>query len=312
MKVSDQLQLILNLTGDTQEKLARKIGVSFATVNSWINDRSVPRKKAAQRIEALLKELARIREIPLDPSEAKKKIIEQKRKKHPRILNKILKRPDLFKQFILSLTYNSNRIEGSTFSEHETALVLFENTTITSKNMIEHLEVKNHQSALQYLFRYLQEDKRLDELLVLKLHAILMNGIQEDAGFYRDHPVRFVGSNIPTANYLKVPDRMKVLCSELEKEPQDLIGQDIIGLIAQIHSHFEQIHPFSDGNGRVGRLLMNAMLLQKNIAPAMIRQEKKKNYIKFLQNAQKKKDFSGLEEFLCEAILISYVIMEKE
>ena len=88
-------------------------------------------------------------------------------------------------------------------------------------------------------------------------------------------------------------------------------GKDIIGLSAGIHGRFEQIHPFSDGNGRVGRLLLSAMLLKKNIAPAIIRQEQKQLYYTYLYKAQAKNDTSQLEDFICDAIIDGFKILER-
>lgn len=69
--------------------------------------------------------------------------------------------------------------------------------------------------------------------------------------------------NLPTANYLSVPKLMNSIFTEVEKK-----HADVISLSARVHSRFEQIHPFSEGNDRVGRLLMHAILLKYNLAPA--------------------------------------------
>jgi len=82
-------------------------------------------------------------------------------------------------------------------------------------------------------------------------------------------------------------------------------------LSASVHSKLEQIHPFGDGNGRVGRLLMNAMLLRSNFAPAIIRQEQKQLYYTYLYKAQTKEDQSQLEDFLCEAVMDGFKILDR-
>ena len=132
-----------------------------------------------------------------------------------------------------------------------------------------------------------------------------MNGIQADAGAYRRHGVRIVGSNVVTANHLKVPDLMRELSNEYEKKANDILAR-----VTKVHSRFEQIHPFSDGNGRVGRLLMNAMLLKKNLPPALIFQEARKFYMLYLNQSQTEADFSRLEDFLCDAVLGAYALMQ--
>lgn len=303
MDIAKKLQLIQKFSGLTQEQLARKLDVSFPTLNSWINGKSIPRKQALKRIDKLYKEITGQKIIPADVLQAKKAALTTKSLKYKNILKIILKRPDIYDQFVLSLTYNTNRIEGSTLTEDETAAVLFENKSLPNKTLIEQMEVKNHQAALQYLFKYLSCSKKINDALILKLHSILMNGIRDDAGMYRNHGVRIVGANVPTANYLKVPALMNELFKEIGRNKKDVIAHSSL-----IHSRFEQIHPFSDGNGRIGRLLIHAMLLRKNFPPAVIKEEKKRLYMKYLNKSQVKGDFSLLEDFICDAVLEGFMI----
>ena len=147
----------------------------------------------------------------------------------------------------------------------------------------------------------------IDEDLVLKLHGMLMNGIRDDAGCYRRHPVRIVGANIPTSNYLKIPMLMTELLEKIEKKEEDLVQQ-----IAVIHSVFEKIHPFSDGNGRIGRLLIQAMALRQKYPPAIILQKRKRRYNAALNKAQRTDDTAELEEFLCDAFLFGIRMLERK
>ena len=307
MKIQEKLQLILKLSGLTQQELAGRLGVTFVALNRWINDRAVPRPKAQEKIDELYKEFSGEKQIPETVIEAKKGIVLKKRKDHANVIKEILDNPDIRDQFYLSLTYNSNRIEGSTLSENETAAIMFQNATLPDKALVEQLEVKNHQAALMYLFQYLAEDKLLGGELILKLHGILMNAINPDAGNYRYHGVRIMGTDVPTANYLKIPKLMKELVKDINKKSKDIFGQ-----IADIHSRFEKIHPFSDGNGRIGRLLIHAMSFSRNLAPVVILQEKRRLYTTYLSKAQMKDDLSLLEDFVCDAILEGYRILERK
>lgn len=307
MTVKDKLQLILKLSGLTQEKLASRLGVTFAALSRWINEKATPRPRAKEKIDDLYREYSGEKKIPKTTLEAKKNIVLQKRKEHKNILEIIAKNPDIRDQFYLSLTYNSNRIEGSTLSENETAAVLFENTALPNKSLVEQLEAKNHQAALQYLFEYLGNNRLMGEKLILKLHSILMNAVRDDAGSYRKHAVRIMGTFVPTANHLKIPVLMKKLIKDINKKNADAILH-----ITGIHSQFEKIHPFADGNGRIGRLLMQAMALKVNLAPVVVLQEKRRLYTAYLNKAQMKNDLSLLEDFLCDAILEGYKILERK
>ncbi len=305
MKVSGKLKIIQKLSNLTQTQLANKLNVSFPTLNSWINGRSTPHQKKINDIDELYHKITGQKTIPEGSLKAKKDIIIQKSKAHGNIIKKITSRPDIFDQFVLSITYNTNSIEGSTLTENDTAAILFQNATLKNKKLVEHLEAKNHQSALEYLFDEVKINYQITEDFILKLHQILMNSIRPDAGIYRNHGVRIVGANVPTANHIKVPKLMKDIVSEINKNPNDAIAH-----ASMVHSKFEQIHPFSDGNGRIGRLIMIAMLLNRSLPPAIIKQEQKRHYYKYLQKSQQAGDYGKREEFICDAIINSYSILE--
>ncbi|MCX6740950.1 MAG: Fic family protein [Candidatus Parcubacteria bacterium] len=307
MTIRQKLEIIQKMLGLTQTKLAEKLGVSFVAFNNWWTGKSVPRPKMQTAIDELFLEVTGQKIIPADQLTAKKQALWQKSAKHKNIVTEILNNPDIRDQFILKLTYHSNSIEGSTLTEPDTAAILFDNVALPDKSLTEQLEAKNHQTALNYLFDHIAKKEKIDENLVLKLHSILMNGVRADAGVYRNHAVRITGVNLPTTNYASVPKLMSEVMARITEKTKG-----IIALSAGVHSKFEQIHPFSDGNGRVGRLLMNAILLQSNLAPAIIRQEQKCLYYTYLYKAQTTNDQSQLENFICDAISDGFEILERK
>ncbi len=307
MDTRQKLQVIRQATGLTQTKLAERLGVSFVTVNSWLAGKSVPRAKTQKNIDELFLEVTGQKIIPIEQLTAKKQILHKKSKEHKHILAEILDNPDIHDAFLLKLTYHSNKIEGSTLTEPDTASILFDNVSLPNKTLVEQLEAKNHQTALDYLFVHLHKGGALDEALILMLHRILMNGIRPDAGAYRDHAVRILGVSLPVANYLKIPDLIPAVVKDMSRD-----ASDVTAAAAHVHSRFEQIHPFSDGNGRIGRILMVAMLLEANLPPAIVRQEDKRLYYTYLYRAQTKEDQSQLEDFICDAIMGGFRILERE
>ncbi|EKD24171.1 MAG: filamentation induced by cAMP protein Fic [uncultured bacterium] len=306
MNTRQKLEIIKNRLNLTQTKLAERFGVSFAAFNAWWTGRSVPRPKMQAIIEELFLEVTGQKIIPVELLREKKEALQEKSLEHKNVIAEILKNPDIRDQFVLKLTYHSNSIEGSTLTEPDTAAILFDNIALPDKSLIEQMEAKNHQTALNYLFDYIDKGGALDEALILKLHSMLMNGIRPDAGMYRRHAVRIVGVNLPTANYIRVPDFVPEVIAKAVKKTRD-----IVAISAEVHSRFEQIHPFSDGNGRIGRLLMTAMLLKANFAPAIIRQEQRQLYYTYLYKAQTKDDQSQLENFLCDAVTEGFAILER-
>ncbi len=305
MNTRQKLEIIQKMLGVTQTKLAEQFGVSFVAFNSWWTSKATPRPKMQALIDELFLEVTGQKTIPSDQLTAKKQAIQQKSSAHKNVVTEILNNPDIRDQFILKLTYHSNSIEGSTLTEPDTAAILFDNVALPNKSLTEQLEAKNHQTALNYVFDHIAKKEKVDEDLVLKLHSMLMNGVRSDAGVYRSHGVRITGVNLPTANYMSIPKLIPEVMARITTTT------DIVALSASVHSKFEQIHPFSDGNGRVGRLLMNAMLLNANFAPAIIRQEQKQLYYTYLYKAQTTDDHSQLEDFLCEAVVDGFKILER-
>lgn len=305
-EIRQKLEVIQNRTGLTQTKLAEKLGVSFVAFNNWWTEKSTPRKQAQSAIEDLFLEVTGQKTISEQELFKKKEDLHEMSKKHKNIIDEILSYPDIRDRFILTLTYNSNKIEGSTLTEPDTAAVIFDNIALPDKSLTEQLEAKNHQTALNFLFDHILKKGDINQELILRLHGILMNGIRSDAGQYRQHAVRILGVDLPTANYMSVPKLISELFTEIKKE------SDVIAVSARTHGSFEQIHPFSDGNGRIGRLLINALLLKENFAPAIIQETEKRLYYAYLYKAQTTGDISQLENFICGSVEKGFALLARK
>jgi len=165
----------------------------------------------------------------------------------------------LKKQMMIEYTYNSNAIEGNTLTLRETQLVIEEGITVGGKSITETLEAKNHPEAIEFIERLVDAKSELTEDVVLQLHRLIMSNITEDAGHYRTMGVRITGATFMPPSSSEVKPRMDELLKWLRENPDELTP---IELAAVFHHRFVQIHPFSEGNGRTARLLMNALLMK--------------------------------------------------
>lgn len=162
----------------------------------------------------------------------------------------------LQEEFLVSYTYNSTAIEGNTLSLQETALAL-EGLTISQKPLKDHLEAVGHRDAFLYVLDLVKRKAAISESMLLDIHSLVLMDRPEDKGRYRRVPVRILGvAHQPPKPWL-VPEKMEQLLAGLRTEKCHLIEK-----AARFHLEFEGIHPFIDGNGRTGRLLLNLMLLQ--------------------------------------------------
>lgn len=179
----------------------------------------------------------------------------------------------------IELTYTSNAIEGNTLSRAETALIVEKGITVEGKSITEHLEAVNHANAWDFIKTI---TKSISERTILGIHAIILHGIDPtNAGRYRSVPVRIAGSTVVLPNPLKVPNLMTEFITWLNNSKEDQVD---VALLA--HFKLVSIHPFSDGNGRTARLLMNLLLMQRGFPPAVIRKEERKRYIDAIEHGQ--------------------------
>lgn len=191
----------------------------------------------------------------------------------------------------VNLTYNSNHIEGSKLTEDQTRRI-FETNTIgadgDSVNVDDVIETSNHFRCIDYIIDNAKQT--LTENIIKTLHFMLKNGTSDSAkawfkvGGYKLRPNEVGGG--ATCPPAEVGAKMKALLKEYNaKDVKSL--QDIVGF----HQRFEQIHPFQDGNGRVGRLVMFKECLANNITPFIIDEEYRWFYYRGLKEWDNEKGF---------------------
>lgn len=226
--------------------------------------------------------------------------ITSKRNKFKKLFNDEKSKEQLYKWLKSELAYTSNNIEGNTLTRKETRLVIEEDITSSSKPFVHYQEAVNHAKAFDYIVDLLKSDIELNENIVLAIHKRLLSGIDDyNAGFYRNCPVRISGSRVVLPNPIKVPDLMKEFFAKYEKF-------DGVADIIKIHLDFVSIHPFSDGNGRCARLLMNLLLLQNGFCPIIIRPRDRKRYINSIEKAQLTQDLTDYMKLMFSRLSASF------
>jgi Fic family protein len=182
-------------------------------------------------------------------------------------------------EFNIEFTYDTNAIEGSTLTLRETALILQEDITIAEKPLRMHLDAIGHRDAFEYIISIAAEP--LTERRIKEIHSLVLMGDAENKGIYRRVPVMIQGAlHTPPQPYL-IASQMETLLAEYEDMKQK---KHIIEAIAEFHLRFEGIHPFVDGNGRTGRLLINLELIKAGLLPVNIKFTDRRKYYDCFDN----------------------------
>ncbi len=197
----------------------------------------------------------------------------------------------------LEWTYNSNGIEGNTLTLKETKVVL-EGITIGGKSVKEHLEVINHENAIEYLESLLKDKNEISEWNIKGLHQLILKGIDDiNAGKYRNDNVIISGANHKPPEYIKVPELMEKLILNYEEwnEYHPIIRASLL------HGELVKIHPFIDGNGRTSRLIMNMDLMRSGYVPVIIKKENRLKYYEALDKAHVTGDYTDFIKLVTKA-----------
>lgn len=200
-------------------------------------------------------------------------------------------------EFLVEYTYNSNAIEGNTLTLKETAMVL-EGITIDQKPLKDHLEAVGHRDAFCYIEQLIRDKVPFSERIIKEIHSLVLMDRPEDKGVYRRIPVRIMGAyHEPPQPYLVAP-QMEQLVAEFANTKLHPIEA-----AALFHLKFEGIHPFIDGNGRTGRLILNFTLMQHGYPPINVKFADRKRYYEAFDSYYRDGDAGAMVALVAASVI---------
>ena len=209
------------------------------------------------------------------------------------------------KSFDVEYAHNSTAIEGNTLTLVQTRVILEEGLSVGGKTLREIYEVTNHAKAFDYVKKRVSKGLSLDESAMKDIHALLMENILT-GGVYRNVEVRISGAGFkppaPNEMYRQVKNFFADLPYRTDLNP--------IELAAWTHAEFVKIHPFVDGNGRTGRLILNLFLMQNGYPPINVKFADRKRYYEAFDSYYRDNDAGAMVQLIAEYVeerLIRYI-----
>lgn len=207
-----------------------------------------------------------------------------------RIVNVFLECKEYLQDYLVRMAHHSTAIEGNTLTQEQTTSILVENKTFREISEREFFEVKNYKQTISFILEQVRNQTPLCVEIIKSIHSLCMQKLLENAGVFKKIENLIVGAKFETTKPYLVPTRLYEFCQNLNFAlTQTKNKNEKLKMILKAHFDFEKIHPFSDGNGRVGRLLIFYSCLQEDIIPPIFQ---KNAYISFLRNW----DLEGLFE----------------
>jgi len=205
---------------------------------------------------------------------------------------------DLFDRFTANFTYESNALEGNSLTLKDVAIVMFENSTIKGKDLREIYETRNSRKVVEGI---INNKFKISEEDIIKIHKILVKDLGIRTG-YKKFPNVLIGKKVKLTSPEKVKSEMEKLIKWYNEHKNRFHP---LKLAALFHGKFEQIHAFDDGNGRVGRFLINIILVNNKYPALIIRKSQRIAYLTALEKFDDKYS-KTLERFILEKFKETY------
>lgn len=200
----------------------------------------------------------------------------------------------LNEEFAVEYTYNSNAIEGNTLTLRETDMVL-RGLTVDKKPLKDHMETIGHKEAFDFVRELVQNNLPISESIIKQIHYLVLADKRDDRGVYRKIPVRIMGAQHEPEQPYMIQQSMEQLLIRYSENTEHIITK-----LARFHVEFEGIHPFIDGNGRTGRLLVNLELMKAGYPPIDIKFTDRIAYYDAFDEYWIKGNISAMEKLFAE------------
>lgn len=203
------------------------------------------------------------------------------------VLHDILDNRDYMLDLCVRMAHHSSAIEGNMLSQDEVASIILDSFLNLKASEREFYEVRNYRFVLPVLIDSLMNGELLSNELIKKLHSVIMRDLHQEAGAFKMAENMIIGADFEPTKPRLVPTALKDWCDNVEYRLNSIENpQEKLRIILESHIQFERIHPFSDGNGRIGRLLIVYSCLQNNLPPLVIPKEQKALYMSFLRGGE--------------------------
>lgn len=201
---------------------------------------------------------------------------------------------------LVRMAYHSSGIEGNTISLPETVSIILESTLPRNgKSIREFYEIENHKQAFSYLLDSLANHQALTVGLVKDFHALLVDRLQHDRGRFKQVQNAIIGAEFQTASPAETPYLMTQWADNTAYRLEHAQNEkEVLKILADTHIQIERIHPFSDGNGRTGRLILMYLAMKYLNAPIIIPKDSRAHYMELLAN----QDVTGLADLFKKSL----------